>query len=249
LVTVAGVGIVMSAAVWHGWGETNTHRDRFVDAYVTGLAGTRISNQDARCLAQATVEAIGATRTATTGEVDDDVETSKATESTGSTESTESTGSDSGTAGGGEPQDEAIDVNLRTPEGVTLTLSRLSFDSGDILVEAEVVNGSTYDITFHPRAGYDTALRLMDDAGQVYPFIETTEGEDCSPYICDDGLDLAPGERIGGLLAFRGPLFGEPSRLTLITNLDSENAAGFDVANQTDPYYPAFVVPMDLTWA
>src|SRR6266540_3904550 len=109
------------------------------------------------------------------------------TTATGTDDATDTTGTTkgSGQATGDAPQDEALDVDMRTPGGVTLTLSRLSFDGDDIFVNAKVVNGSTSEVTFH--GGNDSALaserlRLVDDAGQEYNFVEATYDES-SPFL------------------------------------------------------------------
>jgi hypothetical protein len=148
------------------------------------------------------------------------------------------------------PQGQTLDLEMRTPGGVTLTVSRLSFEDGDIFVDAGVVNSSSDDVTFH--GGNDGALRskrlrLVDDAGNEYDFVEATYDES-SPFLGTGGIDLAPGESIRGTFAFRGPLSGEPGRISLVTNVHAADIDGFDLDSQTAGPYPEFVVPFDLVW-
>jgi hypothetical protein len=144
------------------------------------------------------------------------------------------------------PQDQDLDIELRNLNGVGLRVSRLSFEEGDIFVDAEVVNSSTYDITFHPGNGVGFALRLEDDAGNVYNFVEP-EGTE------NQAIDVASGETVNGTFAFRGPLRGEPEQLTLVTNLYDEDIPRFDIDDEFSPanelYQPGFVVPIELDWA
>jgi hypothetical protein len=155
-------------------------------------------------------------------------------------------GSDSGGSQGDVPEDAALDISQRTPGGVTLNVTGLHFDGDDILVDAEFKNGQA-DYEVYLYQGYPTYdLHLLDAAGQAYNFIEP-EGEG-SP-MSEGQIVLQPGESLSGTFAFRGPLAGRPDQISLVSNLYDENVATYELEDQTEGTYPAFVVPMDLTWA
>jgi hypothetical protein len=170
---------------------------------------------------------------------DDDGQGSTTVTADGGEPSGESTGG--GTSESEAPEDQDLDVEMRNPYGVTLRVSGLSFDGGDIFVDAEVINSSTYDATITTwDSGYQ--LRLVDDAGQTYNYVEA-EGQ-------QDSIALAAGESVEGTFAFRGPLSGQPEQLMLVTGVYDEDIAGFDVNDEStaSPYEPGFVVPFGLTW-
>lgn len=146
------------------------------------------------------------------------------------------------TAGNQVPEDRALDIELRHPSGVTLSLSRMAFESGDVMLDAEVVNSSRSEIVFHFGNVTGERLRLVDDAGTEYNFIEPAEDEDV--------IKIAAGESLNGTLAFRGPLSGQPDELRLVTNVYPDDVDGFDMSQESDSEYsPGFVVPLQLTWA
>jgi hypothetical protein len=146
------------------------------------------------------------------------------------------------TAGNEVPEDRALDIELRHPSGVTLSLSRMAFESGDVMLDAEVVNSSRSEIVFHFGNVTGERLRLVDDAGTEYNFIEPAEDEDV--------IKIAAGESLNGTLAFRGPLSGQPDELRLVTNVYPDDVDGFDMSQESDSEYsPGFVVPLPLTWA
>jgi hypothetical protein len=154
------------------------------------------------------------------------------------------TGGSGGAAGSGapapdQPLDRPLDHEVRHPNGVVLRLSRLTLDGSDIVVDAEVVNGSRSEIVFHFGNVTGERLRLVDDAGVEYNFVEPAEDEDV--------IEIAAGETLDATLAFRGPLSGRPGRLRLVTNVYPDELDGFDVTQESDTtQYPGFVVPIDL---
>jgi hypothetical protein len=154
------------------------------------------------------------------------------------------TGESGGSGGAGRadasPPDQPLDLEVRHPNGVTLRLSRLSFEEGDIVVDAEVVNSSRGEIVFHFGNVTGERLRLVDDNGVEYNFVEPADDEDV--------IKVAAGETLDGTLAFRGPLSGEPRQLRLVTNLYPRELDGFDITQESDTTnYPGFVVPIELT--
>jgi hypothetical protein len=149
-------------------------------------------------------------------------------------------GSDGNSEDGGRPQDSALDVEVRHPNGVVLRVSTIAFQGDDVVLDTEVVNSSRDAITFHPGNYASNRLRLLDDAGQEYNFVETQE---------DQPIDLAPGETLSGTMAFRGPLLGQPEQLRLVTNVYSEDVDAWRLEDELDSsIYPGFVVPIELTW-
>jgi hypothetical protein len=146
---------------------------------------------------------------------------------------------DDGSSQGSTPQGQDLDIHMRTPGGVTLTVSRISFEGDDILVDAEVVNGYSDEVEIHGGNDYDSRLRLVDDADQEYTFIEGADSET---------IGLAPGETVEGTFAFRGPLSGEPTEISLVINVGPWALDGWNVDDQTPGWYPEFVVPIPLTW-
>ena len=151
-------------------------------------------------------------------------------------------GSDeSGGAGSADasPPDQPLDLEVRHPNGVTLRVSQLSFEEGDIVVDAEVVNSSRAEIVFHFGNVAGERLRLVDDAGVEYNFVEPAEDEGV--------IKVAAGETLDATLAFRGPLSGQPRQLRLVTNLYPRDLDDFDVTGESDTTRsPGFVVPIDL---
>jgi hypothetical protein len=142
--------------------------------------------------------------------------------------------------GGGRPQDAGLDVEMRHPNGVVLHVSSIAFEGDDVVLDTEVVNSSRDAITFHPGNYASNRLRLLDDAGQEYNFVETQE---------DQPIDLAPGETLSGTMAVRGPLLGQPEQLRLVTNVYSEDVDAWRLEDELDSsIYPGFVVPIELTW-
>ncbi len=150
------------------------------------------------------------------------------------------TGGSGGAGGAGAPApDQPLDHEVRHPNGVVLRLSRLTLDSSDIVVDAEVVNSSRSEIVFHFGNVTGERLRLVDDAGVEYNFVEPAEDEDI--------IEIAAGETLDATLAFRGPLSGRPDRLRLVTNVYPDELDGFDITQESDTtQYPGFVVPIDL---
>lgn len=147
---------------------------------------------------------------------------------------------DSGSIGSGElPEDQDLDIEVNHPTGALLRLSRLSFDGNDIFVDAEMINSARDEITFHPGNYSSSRLRLVDDAGVEYNFVEPDE----------ESIVLAPGDTVSGTLAFLGPLRGQPEELNFVTNLYTDDIEAFDPTDESDgTSWPAFVVPFELTW-
>jgi hypothetical protein len=149
---------------------------------------------------------------------------------------------ESGDAGSTDasPPDQPLDLEVRHPNGVTLRVSQLSFEEGDIVIDAEVVNSSRAEIVFHFGNVAGERLRLVDDAGVEYNFIEPAEDEDV--------IKVAAGETLDATLAFRGPLSGQPRQIRLVTNVYPRDLDGFDITEESDTARsPGFVVPIDLT--
>jgi hypothetical protein len=138
------------------------------------------------------------------------------------------------------PQDQVLDIEVVHPNGMTLSVSKLSFTGNDIFLDVEMINSSRYEVTLHIDNVTGNRLRLVDDAGQEYNFVEPES---------DSTVSLVPGETLNGTLAFRGPLRGEPEQLSLVANLYPHELPGYDIKNEHDSaVYPAFAVPMDLMW-
>jgi hypothetical protein len=152
-------------------------------------------------------------------------------------------GNGSGDDSGGEgarPQGGSLDLEVRHPNGVVLRVNSIAFEGDDVVLDTEVVNSSREAITFHPGNYSSARLRLVDDAGQEYNFVETQE---------DQPLELAPGETLSGTTAFRGPVIGQPERLQLVTNIHTEDVGAWRLEDETDStVYPGFVVPIEVTW-
>jgi hypothetical protein len=164
----------------------------------------------------------------------------------GSTSTPDGGGSDRGSSGD-VPEDAALDEHVRTPGGMTLKISKLSFDGDDILVDAEFKNGQASNEAYIYSGNYSTdTLRLVDDDGQSYPLIESKEAG--SP-MASGQLILQPGDSVNGTFAFRGPLAGKSNHLSLVTNVSNGDMGSYQLADQAESIYPVFVVPMDLTWA
>jgi hypothetical protein len=145
-----------------------------------------------------------------------------------------------GNAEGGRPQDSSLDIEVRHPNGVVLRVNSIAFEGDDVALDTEVVNSSRETITFHPGNFASNRLRLIDDAGEEYNFIETQE---------DQPIELAPGDTLSGTMAFRGPLLGETEQLQLVTNVYTEDVGSWKVEDESETtYYPGFVVPIELTW-
>lgn len=162
-------------------------------------------------------------------------------------ETTEAPATDDGPGQGNVPRDQDLDIELRHPNGTTLKLNRLGFDGIDILVDFEVINSGQEKVTFHDGGPGSYRLRLVDDAGEEYNFVEAPHEE--TPFLDDGAIYVEPGETVSGTLAFRGPLFGEPDRLQFVTNVVAEDIPGYNLDEQYEAAHdPAFVVPLDLTW-
>jgi hypothetical protein len=157
------------------------------------------------------------------------------------TTGTSAEGSDLGSGESETPQDETLDIEQRHPGGVTVRLTRLAFEGNDIAIDAEIINGGDEAVTFIEANHSSGRLRLVDDAGQTYPFIDP-EGQG------EESVDMEPGDTLEGTLRFRGPLHGQPEQLRLVTNLFDEDIEGYDISQESDTIYPAFVIPIDLTW-
>jgi hypothetical protein len=152
-------------------------------------------------------------------------------------------GSDGAAGGGGagRPEGGALDVELRHPNGIVLRLSDLSFEGDDIVVDAEVVNSSRQEVTIHSDNVAADRLRLVDDAGEEYNFIEPED---------ESAISLETGETLSGRLAFRGPLLGQPERLQFVVNLTPEELDAFDPAQESEStIFPSFAIPLELTWS
>ena len=149
-------------------------------------------------------------------------------------------------AAGERPQDRELDVDVRNPDGTALTLSHIAFEGDNILVDMEVLNGSSRMITIHSTAGGDGALRLVDDTGNVYSFLAPPE-ESQAVYTT-----VEQGETLSGTFAFVGPLVGQPDQLRLVTNVAADEIDTWSLDNEVDRgvccLEPGFVVPIDLTW-
>jgi hypothetical protein len=140
---------------------------------------------------------------------------------------------------GEAPRDQVLSIEMVHPNGMTLSLSKSTFSGGDIFIDVELINSSRYAVTIHLGNVTSNRLRLVDDAGHEYNFVEPDEDK---PVI-----SLVSGETLKGRLAFRGPLRGEPKRLSLVMNLSPEEIAGYNLEDESDTTrYPAFVVPIDL---
>ncbi|HKE74936.1 MAG TPA: hypothetical protein VKB57_15045 [Acidimicrobiales bacterium] len=152
------------------------------------------------------------------------------------------TGDGGSTERGAAPENQNLDVEQRNPYGVTLKVSGLRFEKGDIFVDAELINGSTYDATI---TTWDSGeqLRLVDDAGQTYNYVEAKGDQET--------IAMDAGESVKGTFAFRGPLTGEPDHLSLVMGVYDDDIDGFDLADKSkaNPWSPGFVVPFELTWA
>ncbi|HEY8545995.1 MAG TPA: hypothetical protein VIL36_13145 [Acidimicrobiales bacterium] len=164
---------------------------------------------------------------------------------TGTTEADDADdGEDADSDGGGSsravPQDQVLDIVQRHPNGMTLSVTRLGFEGQDVVVDVEAVNSSREEVTFHQGNWSSGRLKLVDDAGEEYNLIEVEE---------DTAIKLAPGEALDATFAFRGPLLGQPDRIYLAVNTYAEDVPTFDPEAETDgALFPAFVVPLDLTW-
>jgi hypothetical protein len=159
--------------------------------------------------------------------------------------------SDGGDAGGstGTPQDADLDVQARSSEGATLTVSSIAFEGDNILVDLEVLNGSPEEISIHDTTWTETQLRLVDDEGNAYNFLQPDDAEDIS-------LDaVAQGESISGTLEFMGPLVGETQELRLVTNMDADLEAindwqpGDTCSNACGGKWPGLVAMIPLEWS
>ena len=158
---------------------------------------------------------------------------------TGSGEAGGGTDTGSGAAGGAEAG--PLDVDLRHPTGVVLRLTSLGFEGDDIVIDAEVINSSRNEVIFHSGNSASDRLRLVDDAGEEYNFVEPEEST---------AISLAQGETLSGTFAFRGPLRGQPDELLFVVNLAPEEIGDFDPAEESDTtIVPAFLVPLELTWS
>ncbi len=176
-----------------------------------------------------------------------DQSTTTAGDADATTESTEATDAGDDPDQADLPQNLDLDVEQRHPNGTTLRLSGLSFDGNDIFIEAEVINGGPDEITFHDGSDESFSLRLVDDAGEEYGFIEAAHEE--TPFLDDGAIYVAPGETVSGTFAFRGPLHGLPDQLQVVTNVLSDDIEGFNLDDQYEGAYdPGFVVPFELTW-
>jgi hypothetical protein len=133
-----------------------------------------------------------------------------------------------------------LDVEMRHPAEIVLRVSRLSFEGDDVVVDAEIINSSRNEVTFHPGNWSSGRLRLVDDAGQEYNFVEPAE---------DEPILLTPGETVTGSLAFRGPLQGEPAVVRMVNNVHTGSLDTWSPDDETEgSTYPVFVVPIELTW-
>lgn len=149
---------------------------------------------------------------------------------------------DDAVPGDATPQDAALDVDVRHPNGTTFRMTEIRFEGNDIFVDAEIINGYSRTITLFADPVWGERLRLVDEDGETYSYIPAGEG--------DPDIDLAAGESIEGTFAFRGPLHGQPRQLTLAVNAYDEDIEGFDLAAETEHTdYPRFVIPLELTWA
>jgi hypothetical protein len=137
------------------------------------------------------------------------------------------------------PRAQNLDIEAVHPNGMTLALRKLTFTGNDIYLDVEVNNASRYECTIHMGNVTGERLRLVDDAGQEYNFVEP-DGD--KPII-----SVVPGETLEGTLAFRGPLRGEPEQLMLVSNVYPREIADFDLRSESDTsVFPKFVVPIDL---
>lgn len=124
------------------------------------------------------------------------------------------------------PEDKALDVELRHPNGTTVTLTKLTFGPTSIVVDLEVVNGSTKMIRLNARG-----VHLADDLGNGYNFVEPKTNPE---------LQIEQGGTLTGSLAFLGPLVADAKSVTLLLNTfdhtdNVDLAAEFDKATN-----PAF---------
>jgi hypothetical protein len=141
---------------------------------------------------------------------------------------------------GARPQGGSLDLEVRHPSGIVLRVNSIAFEGDDVVLDTEVVNSSRETSTFHMGNYSSARLRLVDDAGEEYNFVETQE---------DQPLPLAPGETLSGTMAFRGPVIGQPERLQVVTNVHTEDVGAWRLEDETDStVYPGFVVPIELTW-
>ena len=154
--------------------------------------------------------------------------------------------SDDPTGAGEVPQDRDLDVQMRNPDGTTLTVSHVAFDGDNIALDLEFFNGSPRDIFVHSTAGGEGALRLVDDAGNVYNFLVPAE-EAASVYTT-----VAQGETLSGTFVFLGPLIGHPQQLRLVTNVAQDQIDSWTLDDEVNRgaccLEPGFVVPIDLDW-
>jgi hypothetical protein len=180
-------------------------------------------------------------------EVGDSVTTDDPDDDTDDNDGSDTTEADDGGAGSGSgsssdemPEDQALDIVQRHPTGVTLSVTRVGSEGQDLVVDAEVVNSSRQEITFHQGNYSSGRVKLVDDAGEEYNLIELEE---------DTPIALAPGDTVDASFAFRGPLLGEPERIYFTVNTYTEDVPDFDPEGETDSMiYPRFVVPIDLVW-
>ncbi|MBB4935376.1 hypothetical protein F4561_006270 [Lipingzhangella halophila] len=138
---------------------------------------------------------------------------------------------------GGPLGDRNLDIDIRHPNGTSLTVSKLTFEGNDIMIDFEVINSGRDEIRFHRGNHSGSRLRLVDSEGQEYNFVEDEETEK---------IELGSGESISGTLAFLGPLHGEPSEIYLVTNhRDNDDLDRFDMSEESDgTSTPEFVVPL-----
>lgn len=139
--------------------------------------------------------------------------------------------------------DQALDIEERHPNGVTLRVSRLVIEGNNIALDVEIVNGSRKEVQIHSSNSHGNRLRLVDDASVEYNFVEPDDPE-AGPSIA---LDV--GDSLTGTLVFLGPVSGQPEQIRLVVNLRQDDLAGFDLAdgNNTSTR-PGFVVPIDVAW-
>lgn len=95
----------------------------------------------------------------------------------------------------GVPRDAMLDIEMRHPRGITVRLTRLAFEGNDIAIDAEIINGADDTMTVVKNRYASDRLRLVDDAGGIYNFIDPPQ---------DDVIELAPGETVSGTLASAG---------------------------------------------
>lgn len=138
------------------------------------------------------------------------------------------------------PLDADLDIETRHPAGVVIRLNRIAFEGNDILLGAELINGARWSVKLHDDGHPWNLLRLVDEAGQEYHYVETDEGD----------LVLEPGESVTGTLAFRGPLVGRSERVRLVINTRPSAVDNFDMDRQMvgSGLPTRFVIPIDVTW-